>query len=505
MMTMLIRTFLFAAVGLLSGCAAVGPNYQGPPKTAERASFARGVAADQGAPLDAWWQGLGDAHLNDLVQRALAANPTVAIAEARLRHARAALGLERENALPKGSATALYARARLPPISLGSLGGSSSSSSSGSDTGAAAQAPQASTLNLYSVGFDATWEVDLFGGQRRAIEAAKASYEAAQARLADAQVSLTAEVAQAYVKLRDTQNRIRLNAAAIERQQRSLALTEQRFEGGTATRLDVVRLQGQLESTRADAIPLNAQRDAGLDELAVLLDDAPGALDAELADAAPVPLPPARVEIGDPAAMLKRRPDIRAAERNLAAHTAQIGQAEAARFPQLQLLGLLGLGGTTLSALSHLDNYSAVFAPMLSWNFLDFGRAKSKVRESEADRDEALAQYREAVGAALRDAEDSLSRYRNRRLAVATIARAKASADEATALMRQRQAAGTASLIELLDAERQQIQAEQNLSQAEANLTTDFVSLQKALGLGWATARTLAVTAPSAYPASPGP
>lgn len=475
-----VATAVTALACLLSGCAAVGPNYGGAPATQAQARFARAGDSPVGIPLDDWWTALGDPHIDSLVQRALAANPTVAVAAARLRRARASLRMEHENQAPKASVSALAAHARLPPLDLGSLTGSSSSSESGSSSGAGA-----TNINLYSLGFDATWEIDLFGGQRRAIEAAVASASAAEDKLADAQVSLTAEVVQAYVKLRDTQARMALNEGSIARQERMLALTGQRVERGTAGRLELVRLQGQLESTRANAIPLGAQRDAYLNELATLVGSAPGALDAELAEVTPVPLPPAQVAIGDPSEMLQRRPDVRAAERTLAARTAQIGQAEAARFPKLSLLGLIGLGGTSPSDLTHLDDFTAILAPQLSWNFLDFGRAKTKVTQAEADRDEAEAQYQDAVNTALRDAEDALSRYRNRRITVATIARAKASADQSAELMRQKNAAGTASLIDLLDTERQQISAEQNLSEARAGLTTDFVSLQKALGLGW--------------------
>lgn len=459
---------------LLAGCAAVGPNYSGAPATQEPAHFARAGEAPIGIPLDDWWTALGDPHIDDLVRRALADNPSVAVAEARLRRARASLRLEHENGLPKGSASALAAHARLPPVNLSGLTGNS-------DSGGGS----ATDVNLYSLGFDATWEIDIFGGQRRAVEAARASAETAEDKLADAQVSLSAEVVQAYVKLRDTQARMVLNEASIARQQHMLELTDQRVRGGTASRIELVRLQGQLESTRANAIPLGAQRDSYLDELATLVGAAPGALDAELADVTPIPLPPAQVATGDPGEMLQRRPDVRAAERTLAARTANIGQAEAARFPKLSLLGLIGVGGTSVSDLSHLDDFSAILAPQLSWSFLDFGRAKTQVVQAEADRDEAEAQYRDAVNTALRDAEDSLSRFRNRRITVAAIARAKNSADQAAELMRQKNAAGTASLIDLLDTERQQIAAEQNLSEARAGLTTDFVSLQKALGLGW--------------------
>jgi NodT family efflux transporter outer membrane factor (OMF) lipoprotein len=464
---MRMRTFLtLVPAMLLAACAAVGPDYQGPPAAAAPQAFVRGDAVP-GAPLAQWWTELKDPQLDALVARALQSSPTLPAARARLRRARAALQLSRANEAPNGSASALYAHARLPSLPLPGFGASPSS------------------LNLYNIGFDASWEIDLFGGRRRAAEAAQAAVGAAEAQLADAQVSLSAEVAQAYVNLRAAQARLDLSAAAIERQGRALALTEQRLKGGTASRLDVARLRNQLETIRADVAPLQAQRDAYSDELALLVGALPGALDAELAKPAPLPLPPAQVAVGDPAALLQRRPDIRAAESALAARSAAIGQAEAARFPQLSLLGLIGIGGTTPGALTRLDDFAAIAAPQLRWNFLDFGRGAARVRQAEADRDEAEAQYRAAVLGALRDAEDALSRFSNRRIAVATAARAKESADEAAMLMEARLRAGTASLIEVLDAQRQQIAAEQNLLAAEAGLTGDFVALQKALGLGW--------------------
>ncbi|QJE03499.1 TolC family protein [Massilia forsythiae] len=194
--------------------------------------------------------------------------------------------------------------------------------------------------------------------------------------------------------------------------------------------------------------------------------------------------------------MLRRRPDIRAAERTLAARTAQVGQADAARFPRLTLLGLIGIGGTHPSDLTHLDDFSAILAPQLAWNFLDFGRNTARIEQAQGVRDEAEAQYRAAVLGALRDAESALSRFRQRRATVATIARNKAAADRAAMLMAARQRAGTASLIDVLDTERQQISAEQNLAQAQAALTGDFVALHKALGLGWQAAPGSGATRP---------
>ncbi len=467
---------------MLAGCT-VGPNYAGPRAASQPgAAFVRAASADVAPipPVARWWEALGDPALDALMVRALADNPNVAIAEARLRQARASLRLEKANARPNGNASAVYAHARFPGLDVtGSNDGGNGTSggNSGDD--------RTTELNLYNVGFDASWEIDLFGGQRRAVEAARANADAAQADIADAQVSLTSEVAQAYVNLRDRQQRIALNRRSVMMQEQMLELTQARFGRGTASRLDVTRLQNQLDNTRADIAPLNAEMESYLDELATLTGNEPGSLDRSLDAARPLPLPPAMVAVGDPAALLARRPDIRSAERRLAADTAKIGQAEAAKFPKLQFMGIIGLGGTDPADLTRLDDFTALLAPQLSWNFLDFGRNRARVAQADAVRDEAEAQFRQTVLGALRDAEDALSRFRYRRVTVATLARAKASADEAAALSAQRYQAGTTTLIDLLDTRRQQIAADQSLSQSEAALTGDFISIQKALGLGW--------------------
>lgn len=473
-----MRHLLLLATGsalVLSGCT-VGPNYAGPPATgagAPRASFVRATTETATAPtLGQWWTTLGDPLLDSLEQRALAANPSIAVAEARLRQARASLRLERANQAPSASASATYLHARIPGVDLGGSGGSGDG-----DT----------NLNFYNLGFDASWELDLFGGQRRKVEAQRASAEAALANLSDAQVSLTAEVAQAYIQLRDRQRRIALSDQSIEMQRQTLALTSQRYDRGAASSLDVERLQTQLESSTAQRLPLSAELQSYLNALAVLTGVEPGALDAELKPVRPVPLPPAAVAVGDPASLLQRRPDIRAAERQLAASTAQIGVASAARFPTLKFFGILGLGGTDPGDVVDIGKLAAIGAPMLQWNFLDFGRNKARVTQAEAKRDEAEANYRLVVLGALQDAEDSLSRFGARRSTLASIARVKASADRASGLMQQRYRAGTATLIDTLDAERQRVSADQNLSTATAGLTNDYVALQKALGLGWTT------------------
>jgi NodT family efflux transporter outer membrane factor (OMF) lipoprotein len=473
-----------ALAALLAGCT-VGPNYSGPPVAAPGTlapAFVRtGDAPVMPRPPAArWWDALGDATLSAIETRALAANPDLAAAEARIRQARAGLREQKADLLPNGSASALYAHARIPGLDLDQLSTGSGQTAQGQGGG-----DSASSIDLYNLGFDASWEVDLFGGQRRAVEAARATVGGAQADLADAQVSLTAEVAQAYINLRDRQRRIALNERSTAMQEQMLALTRQRYDRGTASREDVAGLTQQLDTTRANDTPLRAERDAYLDELATLSGESPGALDPMLAIPGPVPLPPAQVAIGDPAALLQRRPDIRSAERTLAADTAKIGQADAARFPKVSFMGIIGIGGASPRDLTHLDDFTALLAPQISWNFLDFGRNAARIHQAEAVRDEAEAKYRSAVLAALRDAEDSLSRFRYRRATVASLARAAASADEAVALAQQRYAGGTITLIALLDSQRQQIDADETLSVAKAALTGDFVAIQKALGLGW--------------------
>ncbi|MGN6377056.1 MAG: efflux transporter outer membrane subunit [Sphingomonas sp.] len=483
------RVSLLALSLVLAGCT-MGPNYAGPPAVGSAgklpATFARaGAATPADAPrLGQWWTALGDATLDTLEQRALAGNPDVAIAEARLRQARASLHLERANQLPSGSANASYLHAQLPGVGLGSLTGGNGDGNSNGGQGSGG-GDSGSALDFYNVGFDASWEVDLFGAGRRRVEAARAQAAAAEADVADAQVSLTAEMAQSYVDYRDRQRQLELARQSAAMQQQMLDLAQQRYAQGVVSQLDVERLRDQVENSNAQLVPIQAQLDAYRDALAVLTGVEPGAVDDLLAGTAPVPLPPASVPIGDPAALLSRRPDIRAAERQIAQRTAQIGAAEAARLPSLKLLGLIGLGGTSPGDVFDLGNLTALASPMLQWNVLDFGRGAARVEQARGQRDEAAAQYRKTVLGALRDAEDALSRFGSQRRVVGGYARAKASADRAAALMQQRYHAGAANLTDLLDVERQRVAAEQSLATATAQLTGDYVSLQKALGLGW--------------------
>ncbi|WP_244818010.1 efflux transporter outer membrane subunit [Caballeronia sp. Lep1P3] len=462
----------------LAACT-VGPDYRGAPDIAGDAvksgAFVRapqeGIAATH-APA-AWWRALNDSQLNALVDAALAHNPDLRMAQARLREARSQLRGQQANELPKASASAAALRMRSPDTSI--LGPS--------DASGGGRGP----VDFYTVGFDASWEIDLFGGTRRAIEAASDEAQAVHADLSDAQVSLAAEVASAYIDLRDEQERLALAERTAEYQQQMLTLTEQRRARGTAAQVDVERLTTQVDTTRATLVPLQVQITDSLDQLAVLTGRAPGALDAELAQPAPLPALPASVPIGDPATLLQQRPDIRAAERRLASSNAQIGEHISDYFPKVSLLGDIGFSASNPGHLLRKQNFSWLGVPYLQWSFLDFGRTAASVNAAKASRDEAEARYEKTVLAALKDANSALSRYGNQREHVVRLRDVQASSERSATLVRQRYTAGVSTLIDLLDAQRTQFAAQQDVVAAQAELLKDFVSLQKSLGLGWQT------------------
>jgi NodT family efflux transporter outer membrane factor (OMF) lipoprotein len=457
-----------SAAVLLGGCV-VGPTYKGPPAVAPAAAasgaFHRAGDASPAQPAARWWAALGDPQLDGLIDQALAASPDLEAAQARLRQSRAGLKQSRANLMPTTQASALYLHTQNLTAMLGG--------------------PSGGGLNLYDTGFDATWEIDLFGGERRAVEGASAQAQALQADLEDAQVTLEAEVAQAYVSLRDLQQRLANARSTAELETQMLALAKVRRAGGTASDLDVEQLQNQLETTRANAIPLQAQITDQLDRLAVLTGREPGALDAELSEPAAVPAPPPSVAVGDPAALLRRRPDIRAAERRLAQQNALIGQRTADLFPKVQLLGSIGFASTDLGQLLSSNSFTPLAGPVLQWSPFDFGRTRARISQAEAARDEARANYRKTVLGALEDAETSLSRYGRQRESVVSLERVAATADRTSELTALRVKGGTATTLDQLDAERRRVDALDGLTEAKAELTQDYISLQKSLGLGW--------------------
>lgn len=470
------------ALTFLSACT-VGPDYAGPPDLASArvpdAAFARQQADTSSAmPLLAnWWVALDDPVLTELEQMAIIGNPGLEAAQARIAQARASVEQERANRWPTAGAQATSIQAEVPGLDL--------QTNNSPPQGGPPVDEENSSLSIYNLGLSANWEIDLAGGQQRKIEAANALAAGSVATAADAQVQLTAEVARAYIALRERQLRIASLRQQVTLQEETLQLTIQRHQQGAIAAFPIGQANSILQSLNADLAATEADAETYLNALAVLVGLAPGNLDDFLAGPVPLPLPPEQVIIGDPASLIARRPDIRAAERNLAAATARIGVVEAARFPKISFMGILGIGGTSPSDVFDLADLSAIAVPQLQWGFLDFGRTAAGIDQAEAAQTEAEARYREIVLGALQDAENSLSRFAQQRRTVAALALVEQSATHSAELNRQRHEAGVISRAHLNAAERERLMAEANLQQAIAALTASYIAIQKSLGLGW--------------------
>jgi len=454
----------FALVtALLAGCA-VGPDHvrPAPPQSQalESGAFLRAGDALAEAPLARWWEGLGDQALSGLIETGLEKAPAIEAATARIRQARSGIASARAGLLPSLNASATYIYADLPNQAFG--GGQS---------------------DFTTLGFDTQWELDLWGGKARGLERARAEAGAAEAMLADVQVSLSAEIARTYVALQAREASAKLLDERRSREERLLSLTGLRFDGGTASAQEVAGARQRLSGTQAELAGVKAEAAILRDGLAILTGEAPGSLDHLPVTA--IPLPPAQVAVGDPAAMLARRPDVLAAERRLAASSAAIGLAKARRFPAVSLLGLIGIGGSSIGDAFDTSQLSAIAVPRLSWNFLDFGRAAAEVRGARAGRDAALAEYRDSVLKALLDAEASLARYGAARIALAKASDSLQQAEEMSRLEKLRGEAGTISNGQALEAENRETDARIAEINSRANLTLAYVALAKSLGLGW--------------------
>ena len=451
---------------LLAGCA-VGPDYQGAPKLPLSDKFARlpNAGVSTGQAQSQWWLAFHDQRLSQLIVQAMQHNPDMAIARARLQQSRASLAGDRAQQLPKLDATGTAVRAGLPNSTAG--------------------LPIDNPLNLYSSSFDASWELDLFGQQRRTAEAGRANQQASEASLADTQVAIAAEVASNYLKLCGAQEQLANLQQNIALQQQMLKLTQQRQARGAANDSDVNRLQTQLENSQATLPNQRAQITDYKDQLAFLSGLTPGALDSVLAGAVKLPAQPQQVNVGDPLALIRHRPDIRSAERKLAASNATIGEHVADLYPKITLRGILGFSSDSGDNVFDTNNKTWLLVPMLQWNILDFGRIRSQINVAKAQRDEAEAQWRKTVLDALRDANGSLSRYGEQRQTLVNYLSVESSTDRDQKLMQQRYRAGVASLIDVLDTQRTQLDASQKRIQSQTDLALDYVALQKSLGLGW--------------------
>jgi NodT family efflux transporter outer membrane factor (OMF) lipoprotein len=442
----------------LAGCMTAGPEYRVPELPLPAAWS--GAPAESREDLSRWWERLGDPLLTEFVALAMRANPDLRTAQARLREARARRALASAQRLPGVDASA------------------SASASRRSDTGA--------TRELYSAGFDASWELDLFGGRRRALEAADADLQASAATLDGARVSLAAEVARNYVEVRAFQARVAIARGNLDSQSETLQLTDWRAQAGLVGSLDVEQARANREQTRAQIPALQTSLAGAQHRLALLLGLPPQALQARLAAAAPIPQAPARVAIGIPADVLRQRPDVRAAERALAAETARIGQAEAARYPGLQLTGSIGLEALGLDALTGGGaTTTRALAAAASVPIFDGGRLRQQVEIQRAVQERAHVSYEAAVLTALQDVENALVGLGNSGARRAALAAALTAARNAALLAHYRYSAGLVNFQTVLDTERTVLTIEDSLAATEAEGVSALIQLYKALGGGW--------------------
>lgn len=449
----------------LGGCAAVGPDYS-EPQLAVPAGWSAGTGTDamDAALLARWWHGFGDPVLDRLVADALAANLDLAQARARLREARARRGV---------------AGAALAPSVDASLSGSRSRSSGQSGSG--------STRELYSAGFDASWELDVFGGLRRSVEAAQADLEASVESLSDTRVSLAAEVALNYIDLRTAEQRLAIAEESIAYRGENHQIIRWRQQAGLVSELDLAQATTDLESTRAVLPPLRTAVTEAKNRLAVLLGRNPGELESLVHADRPIPLAAGEIVAAIPADTLRQRPDVRVAERRLAAQTARLGEAEAARYPSFRLSGSLGLEALELDALADRDaNTHSLFGGITAPVF-NAGRIAANIEIQDALVEQARLAYRAAVLAALEEVENALTAVANTDARRAKLAEAAAAARTTLAIAEYRYASGLADFLSVLDAQRTQLSLDEQLAGSTGELARAQIRLYKALGGGWST------------------
>jgi len=478
-------TALLTLIGLALGCSAVGPEYTRvePQVPSKFGSLEKGISTSDGLNaelLSSWWNIFKDPVLNSLIERAVKGNLDMRMAEARVRQARALSLVSESKNYPEGQFSGGYQRQRRTE---------SGFSGQASGTSGGLSSPSVSLgereTDLFLAGFDASWEIDAFGGIRREIEASQADLAASVEALRNALVTLQGEVARNYIELRGQQLRLQIARKEVEIRKENLELIDARLRAGLVNELDLARGKGELASAES-RIPLleNVLRNS-FHRLAVLLGQEPLSLVAELEMGKQLPEVPENIPAGLPSDLLRRRPDIRRAERELAASTARIGVSTAELFPKFSLTGSFGYQGTKLEDLPRESSNFWRIGPSFRWSILNFKRITANIEANKAAREESLARYEKSVLNSLEEVENALvalSREKLRTEALAEAVNANALAFE---LAMDRYKAGVQSYLEVLDAETALFIGRDLLAQSRQSRALALVSLYKALGGGW--------------------
>lgn len=448
----------------------VGPDYHRPAveTQAQWSEPLAGGETNSSASLAGWWKVFDDALLNSLVDRAVKSNLDLNVAAARVREARAARRVAAADFWPSVEPTGSYARERL---------------SRNAQTFAPAGVPLAH--NLYQTGFDSAWELDVFGGTRRNVESAEANLAAAEFGRRSVLVTLLGELALNYVEFRGSQRRLAIAADNIKSQQDAVDVTQAKFQGGVSSELDVTQAAALLATTQAAVPSLENALQAAEHHLAVLLAQPPGALREELAPVRPIPAGPPAIPVGLPSELLRRRPDVQQAERQLAAATALVGVATADLFPKFSLTGEASL--ETLNASDWFSTGSRFwsFGPTVQWRLFDAGRIRANIRVQDARQDEALGAYEKASLTAFEDVENALVAYAKERVRREYLTQAVVADRRSLELADELYRKGLTDFLTVLDAQRSLYQVEDLLVQSEQAVSANVIALYKALGGGW--------------------
>ncbi len=458
---------------LIQGCM-VGPEYSRPPVPQQNGwQAAKGAAALQ--PEDVrWWRDLKDPQLVNCIERGISGNQNIKEAEARVRQARALRGVAAASLLPQVSGGALYNR-----------------SLASSTAGIISELPEKLISevnfeqNLFQAGFDASWEIDIFGGRRREVQAASARAQSSIENSRDVMISVIAEIARNYVELRGAQGQLGIAEKNSGIQEETLSLVKIRQDSKITSDLEVEQAKAQLERTRGSIPPLQASIRGSAYRLAVLTGQPPNALLEDLLARSPIPSPPDIVPVGLPSDLLLRRPDLRRAENDLRAATADIGASTADLYPRFYLTGAADPQSSKFIDLFRANGLAWSIGPQISWPVFQGGRIRSNIAAAEARRDEALARYRQAVLTALQEVETSLVGYAEHQVERERLALSVQSQSRAVELARERFETGVRDFLTVLDAERQLRDVENSLALSETQVLVNLVGLYKALGGGW--------------------
>ena len=458
---MVIRPLVIAVASVvLAGCVTVGPDYVAPQTAPATLQHAGSVDYVADLPVAAWWSQFDDPVLDQLVRESLLANADVRIAVSRVDEARAVFSERRWDLAPHVTAGVEGTRTKQPVEGQGRV-----------------------ETDSYSAGFDAAWELDLFGRVRRSAEAAHADLQAQRNDLQAMQVTVAAEVARNYFELRGTQKRLDVARRILVSLGETQRLTESRFDLGAGSQLEVQSSLARVKAVEAEVPLLETAEGQSRHRLAVLVGKRPGELDALLAPRE-APAFAKALPIGDTTELLRQRPDVRAAERRLAAATARVGVATADLFPRVSLRGFVGFLSGGWGNLFNGDNRAWQVTPSISWAAFDMGSVRARLRASEAQADGVAAQYEKTVLGALEDTENALLSYAKQQAQLKFRLEQSVAARRAAELAEVRYRAGSSDFLTLLDAQRTQLAADDALAQAEAGVNVGVVAIYKSLG-GW--------------------